>query len=176
MYFFHVFFSCSFSSFFFFFFSSYFHILFVILINKWAVTSWENKHYPYVKTETQIIFACNSKLISVFSFATFIVQIPLPTKSEISSLFLDRGTYTVVFLSTVAVQLGSVCETSSDTANIGSLASWLNIIQFTFNKKAGIWIGGRVNLSIDRRTCFFFKAYRNLIQEKVWRLNQGHLC
>ena len=53
---------------------------------KWAAT-WENRIFAYAKTKTQISFAVTAKLISVFVFATRIVQsLPfLNTKFQASS-------------------------------------------------------------------------------------------
>ena len=42
--------------------------------------------FAYAKTKTQISFAVTLKLISAFVFDTWIVQIPLLSKSEILSL------------------------------------------------------------------------------------------
>ena len=41
--------------------------------SRWAAT-WENRIFAYAKTKTQISFAVTAKLISVFVFATQIVQ------------------------------------------------------------------------------------------------------
>ena len=43
------------------------------LVLIWAAT-WENRIFAYAKTKTQISFAVTAKLISVFVFATRIVQ------------------------------------------------------------------------------------------------------
>ena len=52
----------------------------------WAAT-WENRIFAYAKTKTQISFAVTAKLISVFVFATRIVQslFLLSPKFQVSS-------------------------------------------------------------------------------------------
>ena len=59
--------------------------------DNWAAT-WENRIFAYAKTKTQISFAVTAKLISVFVFATRIVQSLsfLNTKFRAFSHFLRR--------------------------------------------------------------------------------------
>ena len=56
----------------------YFHILYLLcfLLAYWIIwaATWENRILAYAKTKTQISFAVTAKLISVFVFATWIVQ------------------------------------------------------------------------------------------------------
>ena len=54
------------------------HYCFVCIVI-WAAT-WENRIFAYAKTKTQISFAVTAKLISVFVFATRIIQSPLLPK------------------------------------------------------------------------------------------------
>ena len=49
------------------------HSAILLTCIKWAAT-WENRIIAYAKTKTQISFAVTAKLISVFVFATWIVQ------------------------------------------------------------------------------------------------------
>ena len=62
-----------------------------LYITIWAAT-WENRIFAYAKRKTQISFAVTAKLISVFVFATRIVQSLsyLNTKFQASSHFLRR--------------------------------------------------------------------------------------
>ena len=52
---------------------------------------WENRIFAYVKTKTQISFAVTGKLISVFVFATQIVQSLyfLNPKFQVLAIFSD---------------------------------------------------------------------------------------
>ena len=58
----------------------------LMIVNIWAAL-WENQRFAYAKTKTQTTFAVTAKLISVFVFASWIVQYLyfLNTKLQVSS-------------------------------------------------------------------------------------------
>ena len=91
--------------------------------------SWENKQSAYAKTKTQISFAVTAKLISVFVFATRIVQFLffLNPKFQASSSFLCL--YRLVCVGPVRK---AHCWLSHETAQFVSLKSIYVFFAATF--------------------------------------------